>query len=568
MTSRPLLHPYPARPLRVIHVKGNDRQMGRQHAELVGEGVEKGMARFYYDFWKRTLGAFDGVGVNAIKWLLDPFLVSRLAARIPDIVRERIEGVGDVTGIPYAELSTSLVLPDLLPILQAYLVRLQPGKFIEVGMPRFGCSSFVANGENFLYGRNLDFPGVAYWDRYPVIQVTEREGSLRYIGFTSAGVPIAGITGVNEAQISVALHQHYCKETSLRGTLPFVIAEEILSRARTLPEALDILEGASVASSWAFIVTDGKRRDAFVYETHPRARGLRRLVKEKTSVMSHANYYQSAECRPAEYATTARMNWDNYARKSRLEQVVTGFGPGLTPAQAVTCISDHFDPYWGEEKTVNRTVSQVYNIQSLVLDVANMKAWIAVGDSPIQLREYHEYDLGRLFAGESTGTGVVFPAFRFRDEKKAAAKEAYIVSFIQAFDGDFPSALRNVKQSLDIEFGAEAGLVAGVLSLKLGEFGAGKDLLERSRAFLEEKLSRKPVGTAPPPEYFEIGLFLARAHDLLGHRAEATTRYREVAEHPGLEDSNLRALARAAGPYSVKMLSRIVMPYSTYIPFN
>ena len=332
-------HPYPASPLKIIHVSGTDRAIGRQHAELVGEAAKKGMPKFYYELWRRILGSHvegnlrNGL-LQAAKWFVDPLLMNRLAAQVPDALKDRMQGVCDVTGTPYKELATALLLPDLLPMLQAYLTKIQPGKFIDVATPPgFGCSSFVANGDRFLMGRNLDFPGVAYWDRYPVVQVTAKTGDLQYIGFTSAGVPIAGITGVNEAQICVALHQHYCRETSLRGILPFVIAEEVLGKARTLKEAQRILEQHKVASSWAFIVADGKSRDAFIFESHPRARGIVRMPA--SGALAHSNFFQSEECRPAGYATTARMNWDNYWRKTRLEKFGGGGGRGAFAGSGV-----------------------------------------------------------------------------------------------------------------------------------------------------------------------------------------------------------------------------------------
>src|SRR3989338_6048323 len=106
---------------------------------------------------------------------------------------------------------------------------------------------------------------------------TSRSGSLKYIGFTTAGVPLGGITGVNEAQISVALHQHYSKETSLQGHLPFVISEKILMEAENLTDALKILNDSHVNSSWAFVVADGKTKDGFIYESAPKSHGIKRL---------------------------------------------------------------------------------------------------------------------------------------------------------------------------------------------------------------------------------------------------------------------------------------------------
>lgn len=565
-------HPYPAAKTKVIHVQGTEREIGRQHASLVGDGVSTGMAACYFDFWKRLFenrpdSILERSAFRAIKYLIDPLLLGRLTARIPEFAKERVRGISEVAGIPYEQLLTTVVLPDLLPLLQAYLTRLKPASFIDAGAPpRFGCSSFVSNGSRFLHGRNLDFPGVSYWDRYQVIQATQRKGCLKYIGFTTAGVPLGGITGINEAQVSVSLHQHYCRAVSLSGAGPFMISEEILSRAKTAEEALEILRRSRVSTSWAFIVTDGKSRKGFIYECHPHAAGLRRLTSGEP-VLAHSNFFQTEECRPAEYATTARMNWDNYWRKTRLEELVTGSRETLTMGNAAKIMSDHFDPYWEEEKIVNRTISQVYNIQSLVLDPEEMKVVIAEGDSPVQIRRYREYDLGRILAGQSGETGEVFEGFRFENPKKLLAKEDYVLSFVAAFGGNFESALERLRTCMTEDYAPEVGYVAAVLCLKKGAYLEASDLLSKAKGWIEDRAQRKGRDKYPP-EYFEITLYLARAHDLLGKRAEARSIYELVASHPDLEDSNIRQIAKTAGPYTAKRLSRVVMPYSIYIPFE
>jgi hypothetical protein len=325
-------HPFPAFATRIISVKGTDREIGRQHAAQVGDHLAIGMPAFYYRFWRAALlGDTQEKWRNplrgAVGYLLDPLLVDQLLKNVPTFIHERIQGMVDVAGIASREYITALVLPDLLPMLQAYAGKFGLAKFIEANPPRFGCTSFVAQGKNFIHGRNLDFPGVSYWDRYPVIQLTEREGFLRYVGFTTAGVPMAGITGINEEKISVSLHQHYCIKTSLKGQLPFVIGEEILGRARTLKEAKEIILASEVSSSWAFVVCDGKSKEAFICESYPGRKEFRTFSHHP---MSHSNYFQTDGCRPSEYATTARMNWDNYWRKTRLENLVKEAGSNLT----------------------------------------------------------------------------------------------------------------------------------------------------------------------------------------------------------------------------------------------
>jgi len=530
------------------------------------------MAKFYYRFWKRMLESVpEGFAEAAIHragtYVIDNVLVRKLFDQVPDYAKERLRGISDVSNLPMKELATSLVLPDLLPLLEGVALRFRPKTFIEVvPPPRFGCSSFISAKGPFLHGRNLDFPGVAYWDRFGVIQMTEAPGSLRYIGFTTAGAPLCGITGVNEAQISVSLHQHYCRISSWAGQLPFVIGEKILSEAKTLEEARRLIESSRVASSWAFVVTDGKKRDGFIYETHARGGGYRPLV-ENNGVLSHTNYFQSSECRPVEFATTARMNWDNYCRRNRLADLVEKAGEKLTPQVAASILSDHYDPYWGEEKILNRTISQVYNIQSIVLDSERMRVWMAEGDAPVHLRRYVEFDLGEIFAGREGRTGETTSGYQFSSPAKREAKEKYILSFVAAFDGDFGLARQELQASLDSDFAPEASYVAGVLALRMGELDKGVEYFERARSFIVDK-AKKNDRPKLPPEYFESSLFLARAFDLKGDRGSSTRIYREVAEHPDLEDSNIRNLARQAKTYTRQKLARILMPYSSYIPFE
>lgn len=565
-------HPYPHHPTRVIHVKGTDREIGIGHAEQLGEAVSSGMVRFYHDFWEQMfhapkIGATQSKLMRAAKLLVDPLLLNRLFAEVPEQARERVRGVAEVTGIGEREQMTALVLPDLFPLLEGLAARLFPQNFVRVCLPRFGCSSFIFSGRRFLHGRNLDFPGVAYWDRYQVIQCTTRPNRLKYIGFTTAGVPIAGITGINEARISVSLHQHYCRSFAFKGQLPFVIGEEILSRARTLSEALEILKNSRVATSWAFVVTDGNRRTGFICETHPKGWGVRMLPAVEKSLITHSNFFQTKECQPLEYAASARMNWDNYSRATRLKTSVESWGFEMTPGQAVQCVSDHYDPYWGEEKIINRTVSQVYNIQSLVVDPEKLKVYLAEGDCPIHLRSYREYDLGEIFAGRDGRTDITFPGYGFQSENKRLAKEAYILSFVAACDGKYEQARKYLLRSLESDFCPEVAVTAGVVHMKLREDGTAVRLLSHGKNMIEEKVLK--LGKEKfPPEYFETLVYLARAYDLQGQREKALALYEKTVNHRDCEDTHLRRVARAARPYKAESLSRILMPYSTYVPFQ
>jgi len=524
------------------------------------------MPSFYADFWRRLIAnppTADWLKPTArlASRLIDPGLSRVLLRQVPADYMQRIEGMAEGSGLPLSELTTALVLPDLMPMLQSFLTKLRPAGFEPPPpFPTMACSSFLSRGKYFLHGRNLDFPGVAFWDRYPVIQATHSPRTIPYIAFTTAGVPFGGITGVNEAQVSVSLHQHYSRRFSLTGQLPFFIAEEILQRARSLKEALKLIENSKVASAWAFVLTDGKTREAVIVETDARHQAVRTLGDK---ALTHSNFFQTAGCRAGEYATSQRMNWDNLYRSNRLAELLDEAGAALEPSQAVQFLSDHWDGFWKEEKVANRIVSQTYNIQSLVLDSERMKVWMAEGDSPIHLREYAEFDLREILDGSDGRTGVRYPGSVYKNSAKRQAKETFIASFVAAFSGEEGLARTELEKALEIDFFPEGAQILALLNWKIGQYEEAREWLQRGKTWVEGKRPERF-----PPEYFETSLFLARTYDLLGRRSEAVAEYARVAGHPDLEDTNLRRLAKAAGPFRATQVRKIVMPFSSYIPFE
>lgn len=562
MTSIP-----PPLPIKIIHASGSDEEIGAAHARAVGDTAHEGMVPFLLGFWRKLLTpptrGLVPSGASLALRLAGDASIRRLTSALPASATARVRGLAREMGMSPPDAITALILPELLPLLQGRLACLAPWIFVPVATPRFGCSSFVSRGRRFLHGRNLDFPGVGHWDRFPVVQVVRPQQGYAHVGFVSAGVVFSGITGINEKRISVSLHQHYGKYASLRGCPAFVIGESILNRAASIEEAIAVVRASKVATSWAFIVTDGKTRDAVIIERHPRGLGLTRLGDRPA--IAHSNFFQCAETRDGEYATSTRMNWDNQARQQRLLGIVEKTADGLDPAAACLALSDHYDPYLGVEKPLNRTVSQLYNIQSIVIDPENMLAWIAEGDAPIHLGRYRALSLTDLLAGGDGRTNETLPGYRFATDGMDEAKRSLVQSLYHGFRWELEPALAHAEASLARAFSTEGAQIVAVLSMKLADPNRAVELLERAAAHSETAALARDV--APPPEYFESLLQLARANDLAGKHEMARDIRKRLASDIRLEDRRLRNLARGSRNYNRRDLDRIVMPFSTYVPF-
>ena len=152
---------------RSLTTSGTDREMGQQHGEALKESAQKGMLEFYFSLWERIqephgMGPWQAWAMKKFTGVTLPWLLANFAKNVPDWMRDRMEGMREALGEDQRRIMTALVLPDLLPYLQSLWVRFRPGDFVATDSPRFGCTSFLANGQSLFMGRNLDFPGVNY----------------------------------------------------------------------------------------------------------------------------------------------------------------------------------------------------------------------------------------------------------------------------------------------------------------------------------------------------------------------------------------------------------------------
>jgi hypothetical protein len=254
----------------VVHLKGTPVERAHAMGVLVKSGKLSNEVLKYFVFKVTDLLAED-VGPLALPITLAYHQLTRLLHRAaPPFLEEEVDALSQGLGQDPIVIRRGLSLPDAGVLIQG--LGSYPGMHF---LPATGCTSGAAplEGGGYAYGRNLDFAGVGAWDRHPMIAVMEPpSGSeeLRHLVIGGDGLPFGGITGVNEAGITFAVHQNYSRDISLSGVPMIFIGELVLRRAHNLDEALQVLRTYRPAEQWTFVVTDLRKGVALAVESSSR----------------------------------------------------------------------------------------------------------------------------------------------------------------------------------------------------------------------------------------------------------------------------------------------------------
>lgn len=277
----------------VLRLAGAPAARAQRMGELVKNGALSGEVLRYFGE-KATEGVREHAG-----WLGTPLVLAynqliRLFHRnAPTLIAEEIDAMARGLGQDPIVLRRGLSLPDTGVFVQG--LGSYPGLHF---LPAVGCTSVAAQLKDggFAYARNLDFAGVGVWDRHPMLLAIEPESGsreLRHLVIGADGLPFGGITGVNEAGITLAVHQNYSRDISISGVPMALIGELVLREAKTVDEAIDALRRYRPASLWTFVLTDLKNGDAAAVESSSTVFLTRRRQGKYFVQTNHAMHAES-----------------------------------------------------------------------------------------------------------------------------------------------------------------------------------------------------------------------------------------------------------------------------------
>jgi hypothetical protein len=189
---------------------------------------------------------------------------------------ELIKAYAEGLDKPFREVALCTLLPEFLSSM---------GKWIpELPNNLLGCSSFFFWDEEKNcpgHTRILDFPLIDTFDQNERLINFQFQGQQKIAGFTTAGLPFPSLTSMNEAGVSMALHQKFTDHFDTNGTPIFQLAYELIKKSTSMATALEFLKESRSVTTWCFllgfpngdVLVADLSGDKLVYETHNISKG-------------------------------------------------------------------------------------------------------------------------------------------------------------------------------------------------------------------------------------------------------------------------------------------------------
>ncbi|MBZ0119361.1 MAG: C45 family peptidase, partial [Sandaracinaceae bacterium] len=436
----------------VLKVAGSFYEMGRQHGALLKDEIAQGPIPYYRTVVEKLLGRSALGPLSPLAWtLLQRTVGRRVADRVPEFALETIRGLADGAGMPFEQFLDGCTMPDSVVWVASRAMTLKGhgpavAHRLQLGL---GCTSAVAWGEAtkdgaLLHARNFDYHGVGPWPRTKAVIFHEPDRGQRYVSVAAAGVGLGGITAMNEAGLTLTVHQHMFTDRAALGGVPIGIVGDVVMRdAESLEDARKILEEHRPIGCWTYVVTDGKRREVMALEESPERKAVIRAEGKNT--FGYANIYVDRELGKTEvdyYGSYWRHNQGRYRAVHERLEAQEG---ALDPQAMAEILADTGDP----RCRIRNSIAMVMTVGSVVFRPEDGMVWVGTGEAPTSHGTFQPFSLRSEDHAPEHGT-LRTDAGRPRAELDAF--ERYRRAFVTYMDDEDPrGAAAHLAQACELE---------------------------------------------------------------------------------------------------------------------
>ncbi len=528
--------------LHVLKLTGSYYDMGRQHGAFLKDEIPRGPLPYYRTYIDRLAGQSGWGPLAPYAWsVLQRMIGSRVIKAFPDYALETMRGLADGADLDLKSVLEGCAMPDSLLWVASRVMQLKgvgPAAHHRLALG-LGCTSAIAWGEatedgKLLHGRNMDYHGVGCWPRTSAVLFHEPTEGMRYVSVAAAGVMMGGITAMNEAGLSLAVHQHmFTDQAALGGTPIGCVGDVIMRQARTLDEAEAILRSHQPSGCWTYLVADSHSRELLCWEENP-DRNVALRPAEGKSTFGYANIFLDDQLGATEQNLYGSYWRHNLGRQRQVTRLLTEQPGSISPNAIASFLADP-----GEEQScrISTSIGMLMTVSSVVFRPEDGVFWVASGETPISENPFIPFDLNTESHNPDHGQldgGVP------RDEASREAFACYRRAYVAYLDeDDLPRSQQLMNQACELQPDQPLyHFLAGMLALRLGDTQLALDSLGRC---LE-------LGHPHGERLATFHLWRARAADLSGNREQGLRDYRAALGHhsdPPVWRAARRGLRRA-----------------------
>lgn len=356
----------------VLDLRGNREEMMRAHGYFASKHVKtRSPIEFFSNIMDKALtDKFGTLGSRIVGPSLGTFLTQKLS---PEDERA-FEAFAIGSGVPVEKVLKALYYPDFGEMLASFTYSKNKPLW---DMPDLGCSTFVVPKSNeipgMLFGRNLEFGGVGFFDRYPAVIYLHSTNSIdqSYIQMTALGLP-GTQTSYNQSGLMVSLHQLTVNHISLMGDLILNVVDEISRRAKSLEEAKSIIESKKFTTPWKLIVASESQNTGFVAEVSPKGKYFFPL---QGAGINETNHVRESSLKSDEFFSSFNYLQSSIRRKYSLSKALSARAV-VDAESAINLLGQRIDPITGENTFIG--LSKFSNIMSVVVSPKDRELYFGV----------------------------------------------------------------------------------------------------------------------------------------------------------------------------------------------
>ncbi len=367
----------------MLQLRGDDAALGRQYAEL----MEPELRLRYVPMMDRMWAELPGVLRSVIRGR-----DRRSAAMFDAGNHARMAALEDGIGLDRGRYHDYAWVSELSSIGPSLMIALGGSlQLDDVRAAQFGarCTSIVGpSGEGTMHARNLDFPGMDFWQsNQSLVLVDPRDAAgapdgERYAIFGTLGEMFAGTTAVNASGLVVTVHVHASRDVALldgRGRMGvfsllaapsraagewgiYRLVEALARRQPNVSAALDALGPVRTLGAWTLVLSDPSG-DSAVVDIDARDQHVARGARSAT------NTYRDPEMHARELVPSAGPFLGSLLRLERAEAGLAAAGDRLDVDEAIGVLRDRVDGATGSERVASpNSVLSIDTAQSLAIE--------------------------------------------------------------------------------------------------------------------------------------------------------------------------------------------------------